>query len=119
MPPGGLYGDGAGGGRRLHDGDGGHGTELREEFLHGLFAGRFVGDGEDQCRGDRGGRGEVVLFDEGGCGRWRRHGPPGLPGFLGCGFARGLFLRLLLAQAGLRREDLPDDARGFFAGDVQ
>ena len=54
MPPGGLYGDGAGGGRRLHDGDGGHGTELREEFLYCLFAGRFVGYGEDQGRRDRG-----------------------------------------------------------------
>ena len=101
--------------RELHDGDGGHGTELREELLHGPFAGRFVGDGQDQGRRDRGGRGEVVFLNEGAVGR-RRHG---LSGSLGCGFARSLVLCLLLAQAGLRREDLPDDARGFFIGDVQ
>ena len=55
--------------RRSEDADGGDGTELREEFLYGQFAGRFVGDGQDQGRGDRGRGGEVVFFDEGGCGR--------------------------------------------------
>lgn len=65
----GLYKDGAGGERRLHDDGGGYGTELRKKFLHDLFADRFIGDGQDQGHHDRKGRREVILFDKGDCRR--------------------------------------------------